>query len=106
MAAGEVPWGMADALSARGVRVEARDAGAGGDEHALPSGTSLVLVVRDLHRHPEHRIAVDRMLAGHPDAVTVEMGVPEDRPRGAAAYVATYGSARVCAQAAAEVLRP
>jgi beta-N-acetylhexosaminidase len=102
MAAGEVPWGMADALSARGVRVEAR----GGDDLAVAPGTSLVLVVRDLHRHPEHRSAVERLLARRPDAVTVEMGVPDYRPRGAIAYVATYGSSRVCAQAAAELMHP
>jgi beta-N-acetylhexosaminidase len=106
MAAGEVPWGMADALSARGVRVEARDAAAGAEHPTVPAGCSLVLVVRDLHRHPDHRISVETLLAHSPAAVTVEMGVPEYRPRGAGAYIATYGSARVCAQAAAEVMRP
>jgi beta-N-acetylhexosaminidase len=69
-------------------------------------GTSLVLVVRDLHRHPEHRTAVEGLLERRPDAVVVEMGVPDYRPRGAIAYVATYGAARVCAQAAAEAMRP
>jgi beta-N-acetylhexosaminidase len=93
IAAGEVPWGMAEALAARGVRV--------GD-----GGRSLVLVVRDLHRHPEHQPAVDALLAQRPDAIVVEMGVPALRPRGAMAYVATHGAARVCAQAAAEVMRP
>ncbi|HEY0829716.1 MAG TPA: glycoside hydrolase family 3 N-terminal domain-containing protein [Candidatus Dormibacteraeota bacterium] len=102
MAAGEVPWGMAEALSAQGVRVQAR----GGDDLAVAPGTSLVLVVRDLHRHPEHRSAVERLLARRPDAVVVEMGVPDYRPRGAIAYVATYGSSRVCARAAAEVMHP
>src|SRR5207247_2217994 len=38
------------------------------------------------------------------DAVVVEMGVPAFRPRGASAYIATHGSARVCAQAAAELM--
>ena len=38
--------------------------------------------------------------------VLVEMGLPVCRPSDASNYIATYGSARVCAQAAAEVLRP
>jgi len=105
IAAGEVPWGMAESLSARGVQVEAREAGAG-DDLPVPTDASLVLVVRDLHRRPEQVTQVDQLLARHPDAVVVEMGLPACRPRGAKAYIATYGSARVCAQAAAEVLRP
>ena len=96
---------MAESLSARGVQVEAREAGAG-DDLPVPTDASLVLVVRDLHRRPEQVTQVDQLLARHPDAVVVEMGLPACRPRGANAYVATYGSARVCAQAAAEVLRP
>jgi beta-N-acetylhexosaminidase len=32
------------------------------------------------------------------------MGLPACRPTGAAAYIATHGSARVCGIAAAEVL--
>jgi len=105
IAAGEVPWGMAESLSARGVQVEAREAGAEDDLPVPPDG-SLVLVVRDLNRHPEQLAQVEEVLARHPDAVVVEMGVPANRPRGANAYIATHGSARVCAQAAAEVLHP
>ena len=92
-AAGEVPWGIAPELTARGVRV--------GDE-----GQSLVVVVRDLHRHPDQRVQVDELLRRRPDVVVVEMGVPACRPQAARAYIATYGSSRVCAIAAAEVMRP
>ena len=93
IAAGEVPWGVAGELAARGARMS-------------PAGGSLVVVVRDLHRHPEHRQQVETLLARRPDAVLVEMGVPQCRPQAARAYIATYGSSRVCAIAAAEVMRP
>ena len=93
IAAGEVPWGVESELAARGARV--------GD-----AGTALVLLVRDLHRHREHRAAVDSWLERRPDAVVVEMGVPICRPHRARAYIATYGSSRASAVAAAEVMRP
>jgi beta-N-acetylhexosaminidase len=46
------------------------------------------------------------LLAQRPDAVVVEMGLPQCRPKAAKAYIATYGAARVCGEAAAEVMRP
>jgi beta-N-acetylhexosaminidase len=98
IAAGDVPWGMAASLAARGVHVVE-----GAED--VP-GKSLVLVVRDLDRHPAHRAAVETLIERRPDAIVVEMGLPAYRPRGAKAYVATHGSARVCADAAAEVMRP
>jgi beta-N-acetylhexosaminidase len=89
--AGTVPWGMAGALAARGVRVAD---GLG----------RVVIAVRSLHRQPENRSQVDDLLRRHPDAVLVEMGVPACRPPGARAYIATHGSARVLADAAADVM--
>jgi len=97
IAAGQVPWGMAAALARRGVGVS---------ENGEQPGASLVLVVRDLHRHRDQLDAVEDQLARRPDAIVVEMGVPSCRPRGAKSYVATHGAARVCADAAAEVMRP
>jgi beta-N-acetylhexosaminidase len=97
IAAGEVPWGMAASLFRRGVEV--------GKDPERP-GASLVLVVRDIHRHADQRNAVEALLARRPDAIVIEMGVPSCRPRGATSYVATYGAAPVCADAAAEVMRP
>ena len=91
MAAGDVPWGVAAELAARGVHIDA-------------SGRSLVVVVRDLHRHPDQLEQVESLLVRRPDAVLVEMGVPQCRPQGARAYIATYGSSRVSAIAAAEVM--
>lgn len=98
IAAGAVPWGVAEALTARGVDVT--------DGNHEPDGASLVLVARDLHRHPSDLEQVEAALERRPDAILVEMGVPACRPSGARAYIATYGSARVCAEAAAEVMRP
>ena len=73
---------------------------------ARAEGKSLVLVVRDLHRHPWQSDLADALLARRPDAVVVEMGLPQCRPKGAKAYITTYGAARVCGEAAAELMRP
>jgi beta-N-acetylhexosaminidase len=73
---------------------------------AAATGRSLVLVVRDAHRSPATQDLVTSVLAERPDAVLVEMGLPEWRPSAGTygAYLATWGAARVNAQAAAEVL--
>jgi beta-N-acetylhexosaminidase len=89
---------MAEALSARGVRVVKHEGEA--------TARSVVLVVRDLQRLPAQRAEVEAALARHADAVLVDMGVPAYRPAGARAYLATHGSARVCAEAAAERMTP
>ena len=73
------------------------------DVLAQAAGRPLVIVVRDAHRHPAARAAITTLLAAHPDAIVVEMGLPLWRPP-SGAYVATYGAARPNAQAAAEVL--
>jgi len=96
IAAGDVPWGAATALARRGVRVV--------ETVTEVAGKDLVIVVRDLHRQPENRLQVDALLSRRPDAVVVEMGVPVCRPQAAKAYIATHGSARVCADAAAELM--
>jgi beta-N-acetylhexosaminidase len=74
------------------------------DVLAAAAGRSLVLVVRDAHRSPATQVLVTSVLAERPDAIVVEMGLPVWRPPAQAAYVATWGAARVNAQAAAEVL--
>jgi beta-N-acetylhexosaminidase len=63
-------------------------------------GRPLVLVVRDLHRNPWMRRAVDAARARRPDAVVVEFGLPH----GDEADLCTYGGARVNGVAAAEYL--
>ncbi len=110
IAAGAVPWGVTQALAERGVRVlpvevngERIDVGA---LLGRAVGQSLVVAVRDLHRHKWQSDSVDALLVGRPDAIVVEMGLPQCRPQRAKAYIATYGAARVCGEAAAEVMRP
>ncbi|MEU8355271.1 glycoside hydrolase family 3 N-terminal domain-containing protein [Nonomuraea sp. NPDC048882] len=67
------------------------------------AGRPLVVVVRDVHRHRWQSEALSHLLSARPDAVVVEMGLPARSDLGAV-HIATYGSARVCGQAAAEVL--
>ncbi|MCW2878887.1 MAG: Beta-N-acetylhexosaminidase [Sphaerisporangium sp.] len=103
IAVGDVPWGFApwlpDAEITR-IKPDAADV-AGLLERAR--GRSLVIVVKDAHRHRSSQDIVSALLAGRPDATVVEMGLPIWRPS-AAAYIATYGAARANAQAAAELL--
>jgi beta-N-acetylhexosaminidase len=110
IAAGKVSWGMAPPLAQRGVRVtpvEMHDEPVDlGPLLARADGKSLVVVLRDMHRHPWQSRLADAVLARRPDAVVVEMGLPQCRPKGAKAYITTYGAGRVCGEAAAEVMRP
>jgi beta-N-acetylhexosaminidase len=109
LAVGAVPWGLsafAGADSYRQVSTGTPDE----DVPYLVSGLlaaandrSLVIVVRDAHRHPVARQAVQLMLAGRPDAVVVEMGLPVWQPADVS-YVASYGAGRSNARATAEML--
>ncbi|MFD7706361.1 glycoside hydrolase family 3 protein [Streptomyces sp. NPDC059785] len=74
---------------------------AGATALAAAADRRVVAVVRDEHRHPWMRSALDTLLTARPDTVVVEMGVPQSSPRGAL-HLATHGAARVCAVAAAE----
>jgi|SRR5215472_1233176 len=106
LAAGPVPWGLREALARRapGLTVLRLDGVAGvGGVLGAAAGRPLVLSVRDLHRHPAHAAAVARVLAGRPDAIVVEMGLPA-HPPAAGAYVATRGAGGVNAEAAVELL--
>ncbi len=109
IAVGAVPWGLGSWVPADSVvRISTGTAGgdlaaAAGAALAVASGRSLIVVVRDAHRHPAARDVIARLLATRPDAVVVEMGLPLWRPPDGA-YVATYGAARTSGLAAAEVL--
>ncbi|GGO85611.1 glycoside hydrolase family 3 protein [Wenjunlia tyrosinilytica] len=63
----------------------------------------IVVAVRDVHRHPWMAAALADLVAARPDAIVVEMGVPQAEPVGAL-HIATHGAARVCGRAAAEVI--
>ncbi|NKI40103.1 glycoside hydrolase family 3 protein [Streptomyces physcomitrii] len=107
----ETPWGPAAELRALLPGTRSGSYGAAQGEPAALAGEilaaagerPLVVVVRDAHRHGWMTEVLDRLLAVRPEAVVVEMGVPQSPPRGAL-HLATHGAARVCARAAAEVL--
>lgn len=105
MAAGEVPWGIAPWLpQAEVVRIRPADA----DPPSLLTralGRSLIVVVKDAHRHPYSRALVSTLVASRPDTTVIELGLPIWRPPNAT-YIATYGAARPNTQAAAELLTP
>jgi beta-N-acetylhexosaminidase len=63
-----------------------------------------VAVVRDAHRDHATLSLITAMLAGRPDTVLVEMGLPLWHPPDGTSYLATYGASRASAQAAAELL--
>ncbi len=110
----DTPWGLA-------VELERLLPGTGTTTHRAPDhealGTAalaaqvldragdrrIVVVVRDIHRHPWMAEVLRTLLATRPDAVVVEMGVPQAPPAGAL-HIATHGAARVCGAAAAEVI--
>ena len=109
-----VPWGVGVALArllpgtrtGRHTREDAERAGIRGlvaELLAAAGERPVVAVVRDVHRHPWMARALDALLAARPDGIVVEMGVPHAPPAGAL-HLATHGAARVCGEAAAEVI--
>ncbi|WP_192580339.1 glycoside hydrolase family 3 protein [Micromonospora sp. ALFpr18c] len=101
----ETPWGLGEPLGellpgTSTVRYAEPDVPA--DPGAAAGDRPLVLVVRDLHRHAWMRAAVRRAVAARPDAVVVELGVPELVT--GAVHVATHGATRASGWAAAEAL--
>ncbi|TMD05121.1 MAG: N-acetylmuramic acid 6-phosphate etherase [Chloroflexi bacterium] len=107
-AAGAVPWGLGDLLAQRDPAVTVlRVSDPSVDVHEIVRQSlrrPLVIVVRDLHRHPWAALATEAILDRRSDAVIVEMGTPVSRPAAAAAYVTTYGAGRVNGMAAVELL--
>ncbi|MGW0806858.1 glycoside hydrolase family 3 protein [Nonomuraea sp. NPDC002799] len=105
IAVGDVPWGVGPWLpDAEIVRIEPA-AAVVGDLLAKAANRSLVVVVKDAHRHQASRELVSALVAARPDATVIEMGLPIWRPQ-SGAYIATYGAARANAQAAIELLTP
>ncbi|MFD3941862.1 glycoside hydrolase family 3 protein [Streptomyces sp. NPDC058579] len=104
-AVGHTSWGVGELLASvlPGTVVVRHDTEPADLLADVPRGAPLVITVRDAHQHPWITAAVARLTALRPDAVLVEMGLPHGTPP-AARYVLTHGAARVCAQAAAELL--
>jgi len=100
IAAGRFAWGFEPWAAVK--KIDAGDGhGPARSVLAASAGRPLVLAVRDARRVLP---LVEEVLAARPDAVIVEMGVSAWTPPAGAAYLATYGASRVCAQAAAEAL--
>ncbi|WP_461110756.1 glycoside hydrolase family 3 protein [Streptomyces calidiresistens] len=108
----ETPWGLGPALARLlpGTTTDRRGRPADGtargtaEEVLREAGDRrLVVVVRDVHRHAWMGETLAALVAARPDTAVVEMGVPQAPPTGAL-HIATHGAARVCAEAAAEVL--
>jgi beta-N-acetylhexosaminidase len=107
----ETPWGLgaplADLLPGTTSRRLTADDLAGLPDAAEPvlAGAAerpLVLVVRDVHRHPWIATTLSRVLELRPDAIVVEMGIPETILGGV--HIATHGATRALGQAAAEII--
>ncbi|GAA3418346.1 glycoside hydrolase family 3 protein [Streptosporangium vulgare] len=106
----DTPWGVGEPLGkllpgTTVTRLAASTATGGAIEAVLAAAAErpLVVVVRDAHRHPWQADALRHLLAARADAVVVEMGLPGRSDLGAV-HIATHGAARVCGQAAAELL--
>jgi beta-N-acetylhexosaminidase len=107
----ETPWGVGAPLDdllpgTTSVRLTADDL-EGVADPAAPvlagaEGRALVLVARDVHRHPWLATALARVLQARPDAIVVEMGVPVTVLGGV--HIATHGATRACGLAAAELI--
>jgi beta-N-acetylhexosaminidase len=110
IAVGVVPWGpFAATIDSPEVRADL--AGIGTilelDEHtAMPDPASLagpvLLVGRDLHRHPFAVAAIDALRSARDDVVVVEMGWPSRRP--GYADIATFGASRLVGRALVRLL--
>ncbi|WP_328460179.1 glycoside hydrolase family 3 protein [Actinoplanes sp. NBC_00393] len=107
----ETPWGLgaplADLLPGTTSRRLTADDLAGLADPAEPvlAGAAerpVVLVVRDVHRHPWIAETLTRVLELRPDAIVVEMGIPETVLGGV--HIATYGATRALGRAAAEII--
>ncbi|MEV4343898.1 glycoside hydrolase family 3 protein [Actinoplanes sp. NPDC049596] len=102
----ETPWGIGAPLDdllpgTESVRLEESEI-APAAVLAAAGDRPLVVVVRDVHRHPWQAAALTELLAARPDAIVVEMGLPVTVA--GAVHIATYGATRACGQAAAELI--
>ena len=110
IAVGAVPWGLkpyVPADSYREISTGTPADGLAGVVNAIladAAGRTLIVVVRDAHRHPVAAAAAEVILAARPDAALLEMGLPVWRPASAGTYLASFGAARSSARAAAELL--
>ncbi|MEU8238746.1 glycoside hydrolase family 3 N-terminal domain-containing protein [Actinoplanes missouriensis] len=107
----ETPWGLGAPLAgllpgttSRRLTADDLDGLADRAEPVLAGadGRPLVLVVRDVHRHPWIAETLSAVLAVRPDAIVVEMGIPVEVTGGV--HIATHGATRALGLAAAELI--
>ncbi|GIF13191.1 glycoside hydrolase family 3 N-terminal domain-containing protein [Actinoplanes teichomyceticus] len=107
----ETPWGIGAPLAemlpgTTSVRFDRDELAELGDPAGVvlagSAGRPLVLVVRDVHRHPWIEDTLAGVLAARPDAIVVEMGIPIRVLGGV--HIATFGATRACGLAAAELI--
>jgi beta-N-acetylhexosaminidase len=98
IAAGEAEHGLGGILGAPTNVLRADDALAPFD------GGQPVVVIRDAHRHPWERDAVEHVIAAAADTIVIELGLPLWRPAGVRGYIATHGGGRANLEAAASEL--
>lgn len=99
-AVGEAHWSLAEPLAELGFLAGSRDVTEGEGDARIPGGRPLVVAVRNACRSRWQR----EWLLGHPDAVVVALGLPDDRELAGEAFVAAHGAGRANARAAAEAL--
>lgn len=106
------PWGVAAPLTERlpgttSVRLQEQDLGSPDAVRtqalAPAAGRPLVVVVRDAARHGWLARTLTGLLAERPDAIVVEMGLPDPSAPGAV-HIATHGATAASGIAAAELL--
>ncbi len=112
IAVGTIPWGPFATLCPEPVEGRFDELSAHSDfaaqpvclispeQSALPSfrpGQPVLILGRDIHRHPFAREAVDRLRSAHVDVLVVDMGWPSDDRR--YADVATFGASRLMGRA-------
>ncbi|GII89821.1 hydrolase [Sinosporangium siamense] len=104
------PWGIGEPLSkllpgTSVTRFTASEATGAAIESVLAAAADrpLVVAARDAHRHAWQTDALNHLLSARPDTIVVEMGLPGRSDLGAV-HIATHGAARVCGQAAAEII--
>lgn len=112
-AAGSSGWGVEKLLRDAGKVVESiglsgqtyngpgmARAGVGEFRSEYGADSQVVLLVRGAHRFEWQEKLIAELQAQHPDMIVVDMGVPGTDYSGFAAWIQTFGSAQVCAQAA------
>ncbi|GHJ37444.1 glycoside hydrolase family 3 protein [Streptomyces sp. TS71-3] len=116
-AQGQASWGVEEPLRAAGVAVEGL--AVAGDTYNAPgivkaeiglfldefgADADVVIQVRSSHRFPWQEPVLAELLRRYPRCVVVDMGVPGADFGGFRGWVRTFGSSRVCTQAAVGVL--